>query len=49
MKPNNTQEVMLSVRITRTLLQRINKVSSNKYSTRSHFIRDVLQNAVDKR
>jgi len=47
MKPPN-QEVMLSVRITSRLLQDIERVSSNKYSSRSHFIRAVLQKAIDK-
>ena len=44
-----TNEVMLSVRIPRTLLNDLNKVSSNKYATRSHFIRAVLQKAIDKK
>lgn len=46
MKPTQ-QEIMLSVRITRNLLSRIDKVSRNKYTSRSHFIRAVLQKEVD--
>ena len=43
------QEIMLSVRITKSLLDSIDKVSSNKFATRSHFIRSVLQKEVDKK
>jgi metal-responsive CopG/Arc/MetJ family transcriptional regulator len=42
------QEVMLSLRVTTKLLQDIERMSRNKYSSRSHFIRDVLQKAIDK-
>jgi metal-responsive CopG/Arc/MetJ family transcriptional regulator len=49
MKPNKiNQELMLTVRVTQRLLDGINKLSRNKYSTRSQFIRDVLQKEVDK-
>lgn len=47
MKQSN-QEVMLTVRITTRLLDSINRLSRNKYATRSHFVRAVLQKAVDK-
>jgi metal-responsive CopG/Arc/MetJ family transcriptional regulator len=47
MKPN-TNEVMLSVRIPQSLLNDLNKLSRNKYATRSHLIRAVLQKAIDK-
>jgi metal-responsive CopG/Arc/MetJ family transcriptional regulator len=42
------QEVMLSLRVTTKLLQDIERMSSTKYESRSHFIRSVLQKAIDK-
>lgn len=47
MKTNN-KEIMLSVRIQSTLLDKIDRVSRNKFATRSSFIRAVLQKEVDK-
>lgn len=49
MKTNKiNQELMLTVRVTKRLLDGINSLSRNKYSTRSDFIRAVLQKEVDK-
>jgi metal-responsive CopG/Arc/MetJ family transcriptional regulator len=43
------KEIMLTVRVTERLLNRINAVSRSKYATRSDFIRDVLQKSVDNK
>ena len=42
------RELMLTVRVTKRLLDSINILSRNKYATRSDFIRAVLQKEVDK-
>lgn len=52
-KPNsapkkNNSEIMLTVRVTKQMLDSIDKSVSNKYSTRSDFIRHAFEILIDK-